>query len=285
MNKITLNNSTRYSNLIFKLTIRLVFCISCFFNANAQVSKYVFSETTGNAYAELTSGTVTVAGATWSTMAFASTTLPFSFYYNNVAYTNVTISDNGFIVLGTIGNLTSSSSTPISGTTTHDSAIACFAYNLAGGSAASEVRYEVLGLSPNRVFVVQYKDVVRRTISNQNGLMNMQIRLYETTGVIETVYGAGFTSTSATSLNGQVGLRGTSNADFNSRKNVSATWVPTSTNGGATSTDVMQTSSTIGYAAGTKFTWTPCFTPSTPNIALAADNSTLNISWTNPTIV
>jgi hypothetical protein len=219
-------------------------------------------------------------------MAFASTTLPFTFYYNNIGYTNVTITDNGYIVLGAVGTLTNTAATPISGTTTNDSAIACFGTNLAGGAATSEVRYDVTGTAPNRVFIVQYKDVVRRTISNLAGLMNMQIRLYETTGVIETAYGAAFSSSSSTSIYGQVGLRGTTNADFNSRKSIGSTWVPSSAGlGTSATTENVQTLNTVGYAAGTKYVWTPCFTPSAPSIALAGDNSTLNISWTNPNII
>ena len=286
MKKTLLSPSSNCSNSFQKFFALVLLIIGGAFNANAQVSSYLFSESTGNTYTDITGGTQLLSGAAWSTMAsFQNYTLPFTFYYNNIGYTSVSISDNGYIVLGTVGTLGITAATPISGATTNESAIACFAYNLAGGSAASEVRYEVLGSSPNRVFVVQYKDVVRRTLANQNGLMNMQIRLYETTGVIETLYGAGFTSTYATSLNGQVGLRGTTNADFNSRKNVGTTWVPTTTNGGATSTDVMQTSSTIGYAAGTKFTWSPCSSPTGIAIALQADNSTLNVSWTSPVVI
>jgi len=293
MKKALLSPTSNGSYSFQKFLAVVLLLIGGTFSSNAQVSSYTFSEATGTTYGDLTTGTVIISGTYTNLAALATYSLPFTFYYNNVGYSSVTMSDNGFIVLGANAGASPAlvgTVTPISGTTTNDSAISCYGAALVGNQASAEVRYDVLGSSPNRVFVIQYKDVQRKpALTALPGLLNMQIRLYETTGVIEMYYGNGgaaFSSTSTTSVYGQVGLRGATNADFNTRKSTGSVWTPSSAgNGTSTSTENVQSLNTVGYAAGTRFRWTPCFTPSAPVIALAGDNSTLNISWTNPNIV
>lgn len=293
MKKTLLSPPSNGSNSFQKFIALALLIIGGVFSSNAQVSSYAFSESTGATYSDLTTGTVIASGTFTNLATLATYTLPFTFYYNNIGYTAVTMSDNGFIILGTNVGATPTAVgtvTPISGTTTNESAISCFGAALVGNQASAEVKYNVLGSFPNRVFVIQYKDLQRKpALTVLAGLMNMQIRLYETSGVIEMYYGNGgasFSTSSTTAAYGQVGLRGTTNADFNSRKTTGSTWVPSSAGTGTSATaDNVQTLNTVGYVAGTKYVWTPCFTPSAPSISLAADNSTLNISWTNPTIV
>jgi hypothetical protein len=85
-----------------------------------------------------------------------------------------------------------------------------------------ELRYETLGVAPNRVHVIQVKNFKRfgsgSTIYNGE-LVNFQIRLHETTNNIEFVYGD-YSVTSSTARTTQVGLRGATNADFVNRATV-----------------------------------------------------------------
>jgi hypothetical protein len=81
---------------------------------------------------------------------------------------------------------------------------------------SSEIRYELLGTSPNQEFVVQWSNFRRygATIATTNGTnLNFQIRLKEN-GQIQCVYGnctPGLANVTTTALH-QVGLRGPTNA-------------------------------------------------------------------------
>ncbi|MBK9175000.1 MAG: proprotein convertase P-domain-containing protein [Flavobacteriales bacterium] len=74
---------------------------------------------------------------------------------------------------------------------------------------SGELRYETLGSTPNRVFVIQYKNW--RRFATPTGIhTNFQIRLAETDNSIEIHYGA--SNTNATNTSQEVGLRGPTNA-------------------------------------------------------------------------
>lgn len=272
-----------------------LFCAFCFNSVNAQsvAYNYNYSESSGNAYTDLTTGTVMFSGAFTALPVgppLPSFTLPFTFHYNGTGHTQVNISDNGFIVLGT--------TVPASGTTNPISiagqnAIAGYGVNLVGVLTSAEVRYDVIGTAPNRVFVAQYKDLQRRSGAlTLNGLINMQIRLYETTNVVEVLYKDLFASTSTTTLTGQVGLKGTANTDFNSRQNTApanpiypSTNASTLNNQGLVTLGQASGVAAQGWLAGTRLVWTPCFAPTNITATMQGDNSTLDIAWVNPSVL
>lgn len=282
-----------------KMSSLLIFTISILgtvTSVSGQVSNYAFTEADNQTYTEISGGATLVApGVNFSNAISPAVSLGFNFNYNGANNSTIVISENGFVTFGSTPPA-SSNYTPIGGTALYSGAITCYAANLHHASAitsyatagiVSEVRYETIGIAPNRVFVVQYKNVIRRTgtvsFTNYDGLMNMQIRLYEGTNVVETWYKDGFISTNATSVSGQVGLRGASNADYKNRKNVSGTWPPTA--GGTANTDVLSTSSTFYNATTAKFTWTPpCYAPISIAATLQADNASANITWSDPAV-
>ena len=98
--------------------------------------------------------------------------------------------------------------------------------------ADSEIRYETLGTTPNQVFVDPVEELPPYGATGD--IYNYQIRLYETSNLVEVVYGA-FTQ-NATARTSQVGLRGASNTDFNNRTSTGA-W--TASTAGAINTATM----------------------------------------------
>jgi hypothetical protein len=210
--------------------------------------------------------------------------LPFTFYFNNAPYTSVWVHDNGSVYFNATAPSTAVTS-PISTTAVYNGVVSAFGFYLRGSvPAGSLVRCGIEGTSPNRVFVAQYDNVLRGTaLTAFAGPITMQIRLYETTGVIETLYkGDYIDGLPSNTAAGEVGLRGATNTDFNNRTSSTAFWTPTSA--GTLNNVKLTTSATIGYADGTKFTWTPCLNPSGVTIALQGDNSTLDINWTQPSV-
>ncbi|MGL4599707.1 MAG: T9SS type A sorting domain-containing protein [Bacteroidia bacterium] len=83
-------------------------------------------------------------------------------------------------------------------------------------TAGGEMRYETIGNAPNRVCVIQWTTIMKFIGNGIGDCFNFQIRLHETSGKIETTYNILAVNQNQQSI--QVGLRGTTNADFNSRE-------------------------------------------------------------------
>ena len=139
------------------------------------------------------------------------------------------------------------------------------------------IRFQTIGTSPNRTLVVQWTGWQRYTTTGGFGeLYNFQIRLNETTNTINTVYNIqGPTSTTATTF--QVGLRGTSNTDFNNRT-TTTNW--SSTTAGTLNSSTITLSNTVKPTSGLIYTWTPpsCTAPSSLLVTYTSPTSA-NLSW------
>ncbi|MBL7930331.1 MAG: T9SS type A sorting domain-containing protein [Bacteroidia bacterium] len=151
------------------------------------------------------------------------------------------------------------------------------------------LRQNVTGTAPNRVCEFEYRNMTRFSISNE--VINFKVRLYETTNTIEFLYG--FMSPNINGIPSEVGLKGSSSSDFNSREVTSInTW---STSTAATSIGQVCDFSNSTYPVnGLSYVWTPsaCVSPNLvlpfliPNIC-AGESATLTVSgastysWSN----
>ncbi|MEY2692723.1 MAG: hypothetical protein RIT03_1113, partial [Bacteroidota bacterium] len=238
-----------------------------------QVSNYTFSQSTGT-YTAIT-GTGVFTSTTWDDNT-AALSLPFTFTFNGIGYSTVNVNSNGYV---TFGSTTSSTTnfTPVSSSETYASCISAFGRDLVNNGL--DVTYITSGSSPNRVFVVQWNNARRFATSARNGNYNFQIRLNETTNVIQVVYNVA-TSSYATSLTHQIGLRGNSNSDYMNR--TSSTNF-SSTTAGTANTATVSTGNTVALnpVAGQTYTWTPP-APCTAPTSLSA--SVTSSAQTNTTI-
>ncbi|MFM2157296.1 MAG: hypothetical protein RL516_2045, partial [Bacteroidota bacterium] len=283
---------------LFKFLMTLLLITGGHFFANAQVSLYDFIQSNGT-YAELT-GATTLATATSTTGAgslddlnysLATGTIPFSFVYDGVSYTGCTVSTNGYITFGTTAPATNSY-TPISATTAYAGAVSALggnlnAYFISGNAAQTgSISYQTLGTTPNRKFVIQFKNFKP---SAQSGTtfttaINFQIALNESTNAVDVIYN--LTPGTYTTGSYQVGLRGANNTFPTNIKNRG---VVTGTNTWATSVNGSANTSTCGISTsllpsqGLTFRYAPTNCPSPTN--LSASQITTNsaiVSWTNP---
>jgi hypothetical protein len=240
--------------ILFIITFLWAFGLS-----HSQVAtNYTFSQSTGT-YTAITSGTAH--NATQTDNANYSFTIPFTFTYNGTGYTVARPSTNGFLVLGSNAPSTTQY-TPLSSGGTN-LAISAFAFDL-----RSICRSEVLGTSPNRIYVCQWSSVDRWTGSAwQADAMNCQIRLYETTNAIDIIYGSN-TGTSTSSVI-QVGLRGSAATDFNNRTKTGSTGWLNNTSAGSANNSTVNYVSTSKPASGTTFSWrrSPIITPSVSTLS------------------
>jgi subtilisin-like proprotein convertase family protein len=222
------------------------------FVVRAQVNLYTFSQLSG-VYTPITGGT-TLGSATNDDTSFPNNPIGFTFNYNNAAYTSFSVNSNGFIALGTTVN---SSYTAISTGSTNN-IIAGLNFDLQGKTTTGNLRYETIGTAPNRILVVQWTSYAAwSSTTNAADEFNFQIRLYETTDVVEVMYGT--FAKNATNRTAQVGLRGNANTDFNNRTSTTS-WAATTA--GPFNNSTVSLTTTVTPASGLTFRWTP--PPPTP---------------------
>ncbi len=239
-----------------RMTGMIIILLVAFLNpVKASVSYYTFASSS-DTYTPI-AGTVLFSGS-WDDSNSPLLTIPFSFSYNGNNYTTLGVNSNGFITLGALTNtvycgLQSSAQNSIAGYGTD-----------LKGNIGSTVQYATTGVAPNRQFVIQWTDCSQYYQTTDH--YTFQIILNETTNTVQVVWGAvtAVTSTGANSCadispteSGNVGLKGSSNVDFNIRSvtNGTNTW-PTSVNGGTLSA-VCNMSPTNFPASGFTLTWTP----------------------------
>jgi uncharacterized repeat protein (TIGR01451 family) len=231
-------------------------------------SGYAWSQTTAT-YTEITGGTLL--STTCDDTSFNAQPIPFTFTFDGTDYTQFSLNCNGFIAMGaTVIN----SYTPISSGTTSNNVIVALGGDQQVNASNSEIRYETLGTTPNQVLVIQWKNF--RSYAATGDLYNYQIRLYETSNVVEVVYGP-FTK-NATNRTSQVGLRGSANTDFNNRSGA-GDW--TASTAGATNAATMALTTAFVPPSGLTWTWTPI---SAPDFSSSAKTAVPTIARTGEVI-
>lgn len=258
-NNFNRNKSPRQKNIFFGfLPMAFLFLFSQF--VYCQVNTYGFTES-NSAYTALTTPTTAIA-APWDDSVTTAVNLGFTFTFNGVNHTQCYISSNGFISFGIAP--TTTNYIPLSDATayTNGGSISAVGMNLtsATSSATDDVVYKTIGTSPNRIFVVQWTNARRKFMS---GNFNFQIRLVETTNVVELSYGV-CAPDDTTVLNTQVGIRGVTNDFFQGNvknrlqtgTNVNNTWFGKTIEGTANSNTV-RTSVTEYPNNGLKYSFTP----------------------------
>ena len=205
----------------------------------AQASAYGFSQTNGT-YTPIT-GTAFLVESDDENSSVQN--IGFNFNFAGNIFTQFVVRSNGFIRLG---NVTPAGSTPIS-SASETNAISPFGRD---GLTTGGVIVATQGTAPNRVCVIQFNNY--RVQWNGTEFINMQIRLSETTNVIEFVYDSPVAST--TNRTSQVGIKAAAN-DFNNRT-TTTNWNASTAGGAATSTMAFSTSVTLPVN-GLTFTWTP----------------------------
>ena len=244
--------------------------------AKAFVGAYTFGSVTGT-YTPLASPTTYLSGSAWDDGVSGLIQIPFSFTYNNSAYTALTINANGFITMGAAS--ANAMYCGLQGSPVNS--IAGYGTDLRGASASSSIQYGVSGSSPNRQFIIQWTDC-RQFFAATTNHWSFQIILNETSNIVQVVAGT-FTTTTTLGANncadvagesGDVGLLGNSTQDFNLRSvtNGTNTWAA-STAGGAINA-VCNLSSTNFPAPGLTYSWTPPVP--TPMIFVSATTTFVN---------
>lgn len=268
-NAFFVNQKIRFNQFFSKICFVLIIILTAS-KVFGQAANYSFVRTSGT-YTAITGGTLHAGSS--ADNAVYNFALGFNFPYLGTNYTDVRISTNGFLVLGT----SAPSTTQYNPLSTLVRAISPFGRDIASGA---NYRSQVLGSAPNRVYVFQGTNVDRKIVSSQTSdNNNFQIRLYETTGVIEFHYST--MTCTATQGYQQVGITGNATSDY---LNTTSTTSWSNFQYGTANTATMTSSSTIVPAAGTIYRFTPPVTSVAPtsitgvNEICAGGNTTLTSS-------
>lgn len=218
-------------------------CIPCRTNIN-YVSDYVFTQTTGTFTSIHTTGTY-IAGGCTSTV-FGNLPIGFSFIYNGTQYTQFGLCCSGWISMGP--GAPNTSAYPLSTGPTNN-VISPFGAQLTSTVAGDGIFYKTEGSAPNRVLTVEWWQY--GFWLNGFDEICFQIKLYETTNEIRFVY---ITNDELSIRNIQVGLRGSTNADFINRQ-TTTNW--SQTTAGTVNTAYCLFSPGITPASGLTFIFTP----------------------------
>ncbi|MBI3159891.1 MAG: peptidase S8 [Chloroflexi bacterium] len=145
-------------------------------------------------------------------------TLPFTFNFGGVDYTEVTVSANGYLTFGGAGNVPDNFLLP--GIAQPNELIAPFWDNL-NPSAGGQIYGDTLGSALKRVYVVEWRNVPR---ASESGGLTFQVVLHEGSHEIQfqykTLQGSGSTGDSATvGLEFDAGLSGVQ-VGYNQRNTV-----------------------------------------------------------------
>ena len=183
--------STKRAWLSFVTVFVALFSIA--FVQGQSTANYAFSTNTSGSLAldangntiDMSTGTTQMLGAGFDDTASSVFPMGFNYYGMGTFFNSFSANSNGAMRLGTTAVGTS-------GTTNGGSATALFIAPFGGDHALSstgKIHYKIVGTAPNRTLVVEWLNV-ELNFSSSTGDGTFQVRLYETTGVIELVYGS-----------------------------------------------------------------------------------------------
>lgn len=284
----------RKRNFLRNSVLRFAFLLAGYSNIDAQVSTYSFAQSSGT----FTSITGTVLGtATGNTSATNLNSnvyplaLPFNFEYNGSLYNSLNVSTNGFITFGATAP-SSTLTSPLSSTAAYEGAVSVFGRNISSffdiNGVSGDISWETIGTAPNREVVIQWKNFRPNSITSTTSVyaFSFQLRLRETSNVISMIYDSGSYLAGTTTVSGtaQIGLRGSTNTDFNNRINGTTLEFVNSTEGTANNSgQAFNTTNAVPGMpiSGLTYTWTPpsCYVPSGLSAGTATTN-TVDIQWT-----
>lgn len=218
--RITCTNST-LSDVTNVCTVSVV---NCSFEATRNTGiSFTSIIPTGNVFTWNTAASTPAVNSSWLTDENTTTQVafPFPFVYRGTTVTGFRAAVNGFVTLSNAALSSQSSfTTNLASTATWKSVIAPMWDDLVTPGnpntiaslegASSPIKYQVDGVSPNRILTVEWAGLEKYTIAGPN--LNFQVKFYETSNNIEFVYGTmeGFNGTLNTSYTYKTGMNGES---------------------------------------------------------------------------
>lgn len=150
-------------------------------------SNYGFSTATNASLTDMSTGTTQLLAANIDDTASALTNIGFDFYFQGTRFTQFSINDNGVLRLGA----TAQTSTPYQPLAQASiSLITAYGADQRTHAGDGKVHYKVIGSAPNRTLVVEWLNNQSNFNTGGTADLTYQVRLTESSGLIEFVYGS-----------------------------------------------------------------------------------------------
>jgi hypothetical protein len=156
---------------------------------SAQVaSNYVFSAATNASLTDMSSGTTLLLSANLDDSASPVNSIGFDFYFQGARFSQFSANSNGLVRLGGVAVQGASPYKPLAQAGL--SLITAYGADQRTHVGDGKVHFKVIGSAPNRTLVIEWLNM--QSNFNAGGTIDLtyQARLYESTGVIEFVYGS-----------------------------------------------------------------------------------------------
>jgi CSLREA domain-containing protein len=262
-------------------------------SAISATTNYTFTTATNASLTDMT-GSVSPALvlADQDDTASAVTNIGFDFYFQGVRFTQFSVNSNGLMRLGSTAVQVSTPYKPLAQASIP--LITPYGADQRTLASTGKVHFKVIGTAPNRTLVVEWLNMQANFNAGGTSDLTYQARLYETTGVIEYVYGKATMSTlgaaDANSKDPHIGFSSSNTAGTVGSVTAPQSGTPAPTYNGASITPVANT-----YTAGTITTLNSAtdgsrriftFTPPTPtaptNLTFTSVTpSSYTLNWTD----
>jgi hypothetical protein len=232
------------------------------------VGTYPFTNFSAIALEDMSSGTTQLVGSNQEDTASSVTNIGFDFWFDGVRQTQFSVNANGLLKLGSpavlaadVNNLTNSANVP---------QIAPYWDDLFTGTNG-KVHFKTVGSAPNRKLVVEWQNMqIPHLAANTPGAGTFQCWLYETTGIIEFVYGSGIAVNS---------VRSGYSVGFGSS---ATSFVSVTTSGPTVSYITANNSQTNAITSGTKYSFTPPIPADPTGLNFSGvTQSSMTLNWTD----
>lgn len=259
------------------------------------VANYATSRTTGISYNSISTTGNAIdswrnnAGFSQDDNRSVATDIGFDFWYNGTRYSQFSVSTNGFVDFststddggadgGAFSYINTVFSNTNAGTRTYPALAPFYDDMMAQGGVealGNSIKYLATGTAPNRILTIEWINMA--VYGNTTPSLNFQVKLYETTGVIEFVYGTMTQGTHGFSYTCGINSQTASNAATNLKVQQTAN--------SNTFNNTQQNNLNTLPANSSQITFTPpTTTPASPSGTLTFSNITqtdMRLNWTN----
>ena len=198
--------------------------------------------------------------------AYADVNIGFTFNYLGINYSQARINTNGWISLNTSGVADAVDNSDLFTSSLPALALAPWWDDLRA-DATSSISYKTEGVVPNRLFIVEWKRVLAFYSTGTTARISFQVKLYETSNVIEFCYGTAEAGNHDISESASIGIKDATGGSGHFKEATT----------GSTTTGVINLSSTSNWPT-VNYRFTPPFVTGTfYNLIENKTNATLTI--------
>ena len=179
----------------------------------SQVVNYSYTATTSTWAANSSPNSITGLGLGINDALSSAINIGFNFIYDGTTYTQFKASSNGFLTFNTANTLAQPTNNL---NTSSERTILAVLWDDNQTGASGNVNYKLTGTSPNRVLTIEWYQLRWNKSGYSAGTIDCQIKLYETTNVIEYIYNRGSYQSFGNSagIGASIGLGGSTSGDF-----------------------------------------------------------------------